>query len=71
MAGGAFLVTKEGAPYLARFWPDVGKATVGARVPIVPENSRFKAIYLRVGVFFVVARFSGRRTIHALFRARL
>ena len=55
---GAFLVTKEGAPYLARFWPDVGKATVGARVPIVPENFRFKAIYLRVGVFFVMPRFS-------------
>jgi hypothetical protein len=44
------------------------KATVGARVPIVPENSRVKAIYLRVGVFFVVARFSGRRTIHVLYQ---
>src|ERR1700722_10108306 len=22
---GTFLITKEGAPYLARFWPDVGK----------------------------------------------
>ncbi len=43
-------------------WPDVGqmweKATVGARVPIVPENFRFKAIYLRVGVLYVLPRFS-------------
>ncbi len=53
---GTFLITKEGAPYLARFWPDVGKTIVGARVPIVPENFRFKPIYPRVGVFFVVAR---------------
>jgi hypothetical protein len=43
-------------------WPDFGqmweKATVGARVPILPENFRFKAIYLRVGVLYVLARFS-------------
>src|SRR3984957_10109621 len=38
------------------------KATVGAKVPIVPENFRFKAIYLRVGVFFVMARFSRSKT---------
>jgi hypothetical protein len=33
------------------------KATVGARVPIVPENFQFKAIYPHVGAFFVMARF--------------
>jgi hypothetical protein len=31
------------------------KATVGARVLIVPENFRFKAIYPHVAAFFVMA----------------
>jgi hypothetical protein len=35
-----FLTTTEGAPYLARFWPDVGVTDAGARVPVAPENLR-------------------------------
>jgi hypothetical protein len=51
----------KGAPRVPHIRPDFGqmweKATVGARLPIVPENFRFKAIYPRVGAFFVMARF--------------
>jgi hypothetical protein len=52
-----FVSSRTRVPHI---WPDSGqmweKATVGARLPIVPENFRFKAIYPHVGAFFAMAR---------------